>query len=191
MKHQRQAWQQPTSTIDPQRLVFLDESGAKTNLTRLYGRAPRGERVIDATPHGHWCTTTMLGAIRLGGVVREACLRDDGPTNGQLFLTYVEQRLAPSLQPRDIVVMDNLSSHRVQGVRAAIEAVGAELWRLPPYSPDLNPIEKMWSMVKATLRSIAARTADQLHDAIGHALRAITPDDLQGFDRSCQYLTPT
>lgn len=175
--------------VDPGSLVFLDESGAKTNMTRQYGRAMKGDRVDDAVPHGHWCTTTMLSAIRLDGVIEPASLVYDGPTDTAVFLTYVENCLAPALNPGDVVVMDNLSSHKVKGVAEAIEAAGADAWYLPPYSPDLNPIEKLWSKVKANLRSIKARTTETLYDAIGDALRTITQDDLRGFFRSCKYLT--
>lgn len=175
------------AAVDPRRLVFLDESGAKTNMTRLRGWAPRGERLYDAVPHGHWGTTTMLSAIRLEGVIESASLVYQGPTDAAVFLTYVRQRLAPSLRPGDIVIMDNLPSHKVKGVREAIEAVGAQLWYLPAYSPDLNPIEPMWSKVKAILRSIAARAFDPLVDAIGTGLRAVTESDLAGYYRACGY----
>jgi len=129
----------------------------------------------------------MLSAIRLDGVIEPASLVYQGPTNAQVFLTYVEQCLAPNLQPGDIVVMDNLSSHKVKGVCEAIEAVGADVWCLPPYSPDLNPIEKMWSKVKAILRSIKARDFKTLIDAISIALRKVTSSDLIGYFQSCGY----
>ena len=129
----------------------------------------------------------MLSAIRLDGVIESASLVYAGATDAAVFLTYVRQRLAPSLRRDDIVIMDNLSSHKVKGVREGIEAVGAQLWYLSPYSPDLNPIEKMWSKVKATLRSIAARAFDPLIDAIATALRAVTESDLAGYYRSCGY----
>ena len=173
--------------IDPESLVFLDESGAKTNMTRLYGRSLRGDRVFDTVPHGHWGTTTMLSAIRLKGVIEPASLVYQGPTNAAVFLTYVEQCLAPNLKPGDLVVMDNLSSHKVKGVTEAIEAVGADVWYLPPYSPDFNPIEKMWSKVKAILRSIKARDFKTLVDAIATALREVTSSDLSGYFASCGY----
>jgi len=173
--------------IDPESFVFLDESGAKTNMTRFYGRGLRGDRVFDTVPHGHWGTTTMLSAIRLDGVIRSASLVYDGPTDAAVFLTYVEDCLAPNLKPRDIVVMDNLSSHKGQGVTEAIESVGADVWYLPPYSPDLNPIEKMGSKVKAILRSIKARDFKTLIDAIATALRQVTSSDLRGYFASCGY----
>jgi transposase len=170
-----------------ERFVFLDESGAKTNMTRLYGRSLRGDRVFDAVPHGHWGTTTMLNAIRLDGVIESASLVYQGPTHAGVFLTYVEQCLAPHLKPGDIVVMDNLSSHKVKGVAEAIQAVDADVWYLPPYSPDFNPIEKMWSKVKAILRSIKARDFKSLIDAIPTALRKVTSSDLMGYFASCGY----
>lgn len=169
------------------RFVFLDESGAKTNMTRLYGRAPVGERCVDRTPHGHWKTMTMLGAIRLDGVMQDATIVIDGPMDAATFLAYTQQCLAPLLRPGDVVVMDNLSSHKAAGVREAIQAAGATLWYLPPYSPDLNPIEKLWSKVKTWLRRVCARTFDALTDAIADALRAVAPDECANYFASCGY----
>jgi len=171
----------------PEQLVFLDESGAKTNMTRRYGRAAVGQRCDDAVPHGHWKTTTMISAIRSERIIREASIVFDGPTNAPTFRGYVEQCLAPALKPGDIVVMDNLPSHKVAGVREAIEAAGADLWYLPPYSPDMNPIEKLWSKVKAWLRRAAGRTLDELIEIIGQALRAVSAHECQGYFRSCGY----
>jgi transposase len=167
--------------------VFLDESSAKTNMTRLYGRAPRGHRCRFALAHGHWKTTTMLSAIRSEGVIESASVVFDGSADTVTFLGYVEQMLAPSLRPGDIVVMDNLAAHQVDGVVAAIEAVGATVWYLPPYSPDLNPIEKLWSKVKTLLRAAGATTVDRLIEAIGDALRAVGPDECLNYFRSCGY----
>ncbi len=158
-------------------------------MTRLYGRAPIGERVLAAIPAGHWCTTTMLSAIRVSGVIQEATLAFEGATDAVVFLGYVERCLAPSLRAGDIVVMDNLKPHKAAGVREAIEAVGAELWYLPPYSPDLNPIEKLWSKVKAKLRAIGARTFEGLIDAIANALQAVRLDECRAYFRSCGYAT--
>lgn len=174
---------------DIDQLVFLDESGAKTNMTRLYGRAPVGQRCHFAAPQGHWHTTTLLSAIRTTGVMKEASLVFDGPTDAIVFRSYVEQCLAPALRASDIVVMDNLSSHKVAGVEEAIDRVGASVWYLPPYSPDLNPIEKMWSKVKAWLRRVAARTMDELIQAAGNALRAVTPHECRAYFRNCGYAT--
>jgi transposase len=173
----------------PENFVFLDESGAQTNLTRLYGRAPIGQRCFFAAPHGHWRTTTLLSAMRATGVIKEASILFDGPTNAMIFRSYVEECLAPALQEGDIVVMDNLASHKVVGVREAIEEVGASIWYLPAYSPDLNPIEKMWAKVKAWLRRIAARTIDALVCGVGDALRAVDADECRAYLRSCGYAT--
>ena len=186
MKAQRQAWPEKTAGLDMQRLVFLDESGAKTNMTRLYGRCFDGQRILDATPHGHWCTTTMLSALRVDGST--ACMVIEGPTDADVFGAYVGQVLIPSLRHGDIVVMDNLTPHKQAGVLAAIEAVGAQVWFLPPYSPDLNPIEKMWSKVKAHLRKAKARTLEALLEAIRNALRAVTSSDILGWFAECGYV---
>lgn len=173
--------------VDPASLVFLDESGAKTPMTRLYGRAPGGTRCVDHVPRGHWKTMTMLSAIRTEGVMRDATVLIDGAITGETFLAYVQQFLAPALRPGDVVVMDNLASHKVTGVREAIESVGCDLWYLPPYSPDLNPIEKMWSKVKAWLRRIGAATFEMLGDAVADALRAVAPGECVNYFRSCGY----
>lgn len=173
--------------VPSQSFVFLDESGARTHMTRLYGRAPKGERCVDHTPHGHWKTMTMLSAIRAEGVIEDATVVVDGAMDGATFLAYVEQCLAPSLRPGEVVVMDNLASHKVKGVREAIEAAGAELWYLPPYSPDLNPIEKLWSKVKAWLRRVSAGTFKTLSDAIAAALRAVADDECGNYFSACGY----
>ena len=175
--------------VDLDQFVCLDESSAKTNMTRLYGRAPVGQRCYCSTPHGHWSTTTLLSAIRCTGVIEDACIVFDGPTDAIVFRGYVEQCLAPTLTPGNIVVMDNLSSHKVTGVREAIESVGANVWYLPPYSPDLNPIEKFWSKVKAWLRRVAARTVEGLIQAVGDAFRAVDADECRAYFRSCGYDT--
>jgi len=169
--------------------VFLDESGAQTNMTRLYGRAPLGERCFFAAPQGHWRTTTLLSAMRASGVMKDASIVFDGSTNAMIFRSYVEEWLAPALHEGDIVVMDNLASHKVIGVREAIEEVGATLWYLPPYSPDLNPIEKLWAKVKAWLRRIAARSIDALIGGVGDALRAVDAAECRAYLRSCGYAT--
>lgn len=169
------------------RFVFLDESGAKTNMTRLYGRAPRGQRCRSPTPHGHWKTMTMLSAIRSTGVLESASVVVDGPMDAMTFLGYVKQMLAPSLQPGDIVVLDNLPAHKVAGVVEAIEAAEASVWYLPPYSPDLNPIEKMWSKIKTHLRKVAATSYDNLVAAVGEALRAVRSTECLNYFRSCGY----
>jgi transposase len=165
--------------------VFIDESGAKTNMTRSHGRAPRGERVVGRVPHGHWKTTTMISAVRLDGPC--ACATVDGPVDADVFRAYVTLVLAPQLRPGDLVVLDNLSAHKAPGVAEAVNAAGATVLYLPPYSPDYNPIENMWSKVKRCLRSAAARTLDALGDAIDAALDAVTLDDCRGFFRNCGY----
>jgi len=165
--------------------VFLDESGAKTNMTRLRGRALGGERLADAAPHGHWCTTTIIGAMRLDGST--ACMAVDGATDKDIFREYVRCVLLPTLRVGDIVILDNLSAHKDQQTRDLIEQAGAELRFLPPYSPDLNPIEKMWSKVKTYLRATKARTEEELYQAIRKALETVTTKDAQGWFRSCGY----
>ena len=187
MKRRREHFRIAARFVEPEQLVFLDESGAKTNMTRLYGWAEHGRRLDAAAPHGHWQTTTMLSAIRCAGVIEQATLTFPGATNATIFRGYVERCLAPALKPGEIVIMDNLSSHKVKGVREAIESVGADLWYLPPYSPDYNPIEKLWSKVKALLRAAAARTSDNLVTAIARALRAVTLGECRNYFRSCGY----
>jgi transposase len=173
--------------IDPSAFVFLDESGAQSNLTRLYGRAPIGQRCHDHTSHGHWKTTTLLSAIRLEGVIEPATVIFDGPMNRLTFEAYAGQHLAPALRPGDVVVMDNLASHKSAAVVDAIEAVGAALWFLPPYSPDLNPIEKLWSKVKAWLRRVQARTFTAIGNALADVLRTVTPTESSNYFKSCGY----
>lgn len=171
--------------MDPARLVFIDESAAKTNLTRLRGRALRGERLVASCPHGHWRTTTMISSIRLDGST--ACMTIDGATDTDVFRAYVREVLCPALRPGDVVVMDNLAPHKHPQTLALIAAARAEVRFLPAYSPDLNPIELMWSKVKALLRKAEARTHPALLDAITHALRAITPADAINWFAHCGY----
>jgi transposase len=171
--------------MDIHRLVFVDESGAKTNMTRLRGRALGGSRLFDAAPHGHWCTTTMISSIRLDGTC--ACMAVDSATDRDVFREYARQVLVPALRPGDIVILDNLSAHEDEETRLLIEAVPARLLPLPPYSPDLNPIEKMWSKVKEFLRDAKARTQSELYDAIAAALNTVTPQDAAGWFSSCGY----
>ena len=165
--------------------MFLDESGSQTSMTRTRGRASKGQRVVAKVPGGHWKIVTMISAIRTAGPFAAASLV--GATDSDVFRVYVSEVLAPQLRPGDIVVMDNLTPHKASGVREVIESVGAELRYLPPYSPDFNPIENMWSKVKGKLRSLAARSIDSLHDAIGTALATVTPSDCIGFFRHCGY----
>jgi transposase len=165
--------------------VFLDESGVTTEMTRRYGWGPRSERVREAVPAGHWRTLTVLAALTTEGVL--ASMSIESPTDGDVFLAFVEQVLAPRLQPGQLVILDNLGAHKVDGVRQLIERRGASLLYLPPYSPDFNPIEQAWSKLKQLLRGIKARLLDQLEPALTRAIAAITPADAQAFFRHCGY----
>jgi transposase len=153
--------------------VFIDETWATTNMARHHGRVRRGQRLVAAVPHGHWKTTTFLAALRHDRISAPCVF--DGAINGERFRAWVEQALAPTLGPGDLVIMDNLGAHKVQGVRDAIEARGARLRYLPPYSPDLNPIEQVFAKLKTLLRTAASRTVDALWHAIGQALDAFSP----------------
>lgn len=154
-------------------------------MTRLRGRAPRGTRIAEATPQGHWQVLTTLGALTLRGIV--GAMTVESATDGEVFLAYLEQVLGPQLQAGDVVVMDNLSAHKVAGVRELITARGAELLYLPPYSPDFNPIEQCWSKVKLILRTLKARTAEALEQAVAQALAAITPENARAWFAHCGY----
>ena len=183
----RRAWFEAQPDLEPERLVFIDETGASTKMARRYGRAPRGERCRAPVPHGHWKTTTFVGALRLHGMT--APMVRDGAMSGAAFLAYVQHVLVPTLAPGDIVVMDNLPAHKPVAVRHAIEAAGAEMRFLPPYSPDFNPIEMAFSKLKAFLKKVAARTVDDLWDAIANGIDSFTPTECQndfaaaGYDR--------
>jgi transposase len=182
----RRVWLKQRGAIPLDRWVFYDESGAKTNMTRLYGRKLNGDRLVDAVPHGHWSTTSMLSCLRLDGST--AAMSLDGATDRVAFETYVERVLVQSLRPGDVVVMDNLAPHKSPQAAELIEDAGAEIRFLPPYSPDFNPIEKMWSKVKAHLRKAKPRSRTALDRAIGRALRAITAEDAKGWFASCGYM---
>jgi transposase len=175
----RRHWRVWQRYMDPERFVFLDETGAATNMIRRYGWGPRSERLVDATPHGHWRTTTFIAGLRSTGLVAPLVL--DGPMTGKAFLAYVSQFLAPTLTRGDVVVLDNLASHKVAGVREAIRATGASLLYLPPYSPDLNPIEQVFAKLKALLRNAAARTREALWTTIGQLLGAFTPGECRNY----------
>ncbi|RWK55149.1 IS630 family transposase, partial [Mesorhizobium sp.] len=168
----RRTWFDGQLDLDPERLIFIDETAASTKMARLRGRSLRGERCRAAVPHGHWKTTTFTAGLRLGGLAAPMLL--DGPMNGSAFLAYAEQVLAPELHPGDIVVMDNLPAHKISGVREAIEKLGARLLFLPPYSPDFNPIEMAFSKLKALLRKAATRTIDELWSVVANCLAAFT-----------------
>jgi transposase len=175
----RRDWRAGQADLKPANLVFIDETGAATNMARRHGRCRRGQRLVAAVPHGHWKTTTFLGALRQDGITAPCVF--DGPVNGEAFRAYVQQVLVPTLKPGDVVIMDNLGSHKVAGIRDAIEAAGAGLLYLPPYSPDLNPIEQAFAKLKAFLRKAAARTLDTLVAAIAEALDAFTAAECKNY----------
>lgn len=181
----RAAWRAAQPSMDADRLVFIDETWATTAMTRRYGRAPRGERLVASVPHGHWKTSTFVAGLRRDGLIAPCVL--DGAMNGDAFRAYVEQFLAPTLKPGDIVVMDNLPSHKVAGVEEAIAACGASLLYLPPYSPDLNPIELAIAKLKALLRKAALRTIDALWDGLGDLLQHFTAAECANFFRHAGY----
>ncbi len=185
MLTRRRLWFDQQPDLDPERLIFIDETGVNTKMARLRGRAPRGERCRAAIPHGHWKTTTFTAGLRTSGMTAPMLL--DGPMHGAAFLAYVEQVLVPELSPGDIVVMDNLPAHKVAGVRQAIEAKGARLLYLPPYSPDFNPIEMAFSKLKALLRKAAARTVDDLWDTIANCLDAFKPHECINYFAAAGY----
>ena len=181
----RQEWFDIQPDLDPARLVFIDETWASTNMARRYGWCLRGQRLRSAVPHGHWKTTTFVAGLRLTGIVAPMVL--DGPINGRSFQTYVDRVLIPDLRPGNIVIMDNLASHKGSGVQAAIETAGASVRYLPPYSPDFNPIEKAFSKLKAHLRKAAERTRDALWDRIGVLIDQITPTECANFFTAAGY----
>lgn len=181
----RRDWFDGQLDLDPARLVFIDETGLSTKMSRLRGRSPCGERCRAAIPHGHWKTTTFTGALRLSGMTAPMVL--DGAMNGTAFRAYVEQILLPTLTVGDVVVMDNLPAHKGEGVRQAIESVGCQLLYLPPYSPDFNPIEKAFSKLKALLRARAERNVEALWDAVGQIVPLFKPKECANYFKSCGY----
>src|SRR5271170_7453871 len=180
-RKRREEFVEHIGSIPPERLIYLDESGVTTSMTRLYGRCVGGRRIAEGTPGGHWKILTILSAMSTRGMI--ATMTIEEPTDGDIFLAYVEQVLCPALRPGDVVVMDNLSAHKDEDVRMWIEKQGAELLYQPPYSPDLNPIEKAWSKLKQMLRASKARTRDALEQAIADLLPHITPEDAQAWFR--------
>lgn len=168
-------------------MIFLDESGALTNLVRTYGRSDCGQRCVGFAPQGHWKVMTAVAAVRLDGLTAPFTI--DCPMDGEVFGVYVERVLMPTLRPGDVVVMDNLTAHKRPLIKRQIESAGASVLYLPPYSPDLNPIEMIWSKVKGLLRTLAARTVDALHEAFGVAFAAVTAGDILGCFRHCGYAT--
>jgi transposase len=181
----REAWFEGQLDLDPSRLIFIDETWASTKMARSHGRATRGQRLRMSVPHGHWKTTTFVAGLRLSGMVAPMVL--DGPINRAAFEAYVQQILVPELKPGDIVIVDNLGSHKGKVVRDAIRAAGARLLFLPPYSPDFNPIEKAFSKLKALLRKAAERTVEGLWTAIGRFLDAFTPQECANFFAAAGY----
>jgi transposase len=175
----RKALQKEQSTLDPKKLVFIDETAATTKMTRLYGRTPQGKRLIDKVPHGHWKTTTFICGLRYDGVTAPFVL--DGPMDGPHFLAYVEQILAPTLKKGQIVFLDNVSTHKVDGVEEAIEARGARAVFLPAYSPDLNPIEQLFAKLKSFLRKMKARTVEELWRAIASFLKVVSKEECKAY----------
>ena len=188
MARARARWRAAQPALDPQKLVFIDETGSATDMAPLRGRCRRGERLIGRVPHGHWKTTTFVAGLRREEITAPFVV--DRPMNGVIFKAYVEQVLAPTLTPGDVVIMDNLSCHKTAEAARLIAAAGAELRFLPAYSPDLNPIERMFSKLKAWLRSAKARTIDALVEAMGDALRTVRPGDLVGWFRHSGYQAP-
>ncbi len=185
MKAKRADWAEEVPGLDPAKLVFLDETGANTKMTRRYGRAPRGQRVVGRVPHGHWKTTTFVAGLRAEGLIAPMVI--DGAMNGDLFVAYAQQVLVPTLRAGDIVVLDNLSSHkRVAAVRA-IEGAGCSVVYLPPYSPDLNPIELAFAKIKARLRAAELRTIDKVENFFGTVHEAFTPEECRGYIRHSGY----
>jgi transposase len=181
----RTRWKLYQGKLDPARLVFIDETWAKTNMTRLRGWAPRGEKLVGKTPQGRWRTLTFLAALRRDRIDAPFVL--DGPINGESFLTYVEKLLVPTLAQGDIVIMDNLGSHKGRAVRRAIRAAGAKLFFLPPYSPDLNPIEQVFAKLKTLLRKAAERTLEATWRRIGKLLDAFPPSECASYLRNAGY----
>jgi transposase len=191
----REAWRtgaQGVGGVSPERLVFLDECGALTNMVRLHGRSPRGTRACGSVPCGRWERLTVLGALGHGGIV--GAMSVEAATSGAVFHAYLDQVLLPALRrsrPEAVLVMDNLAAHKAPQVRKLLDRSGFAYRYLPAYSPDLNPIEPAWAKLKAELRRVAVRTAEALHQALGPALDAITPQDAAGFFRHCGYDHPS
>ena len=179
MVRRRQRWQKHQDRLDPKHLVFIDETWVKTNMTRTHGRCVVGERLVAKVPHGHWKTLTFVGALRCDGITAPCVL--DGPINAISFLAYVTQFLVPTLRPGDVVIMDNLGSHKGKAVRRAIRAAGAHLFFLPPYSPDLNPIEQVFAKLKALLRKADPRSVEQAWKTIGTLLDEFTAGECASY----------
>lgn len=184
MARRRRRWQAWQGRLDPERLVFIDETWIKTNMAPVRGWGPKGKRLRAYTPHGHWRTVTFLAALRCDRLTAPCVF--DGPINGTSFLAYVEQQLVPSLNPGDIVIMDNLGSHKSRAVRDAIKAAGARLWFLPPYSPDLNPIEA-FAKVKHWMRMAQKRGIEDTWRHVGHLVGTFSEDECRNYFRNAGY----
>ena len=185
MKAARKLWRQQQPGWDVRRLVFIDETGLNTKLARLYGRCPAGQRCLSAIPHGHWQSSTFIAALRHEGLAAPFLV--EGPVDAEVFTAYLEQVLCPQLREGDTLILDNLSTHKIQPASQLLSARGVGLRFLPPYSPDLNPIEQAFAKLKAHLRQAAARTLDDLNGALAAALNSFSPRHCQGFLRHAQY----
>ena len=185
MARRRRQWQARQGRVDPSRLIFIDETWTKTNMVRTHGRCPRGQRLIDKVPYGHWKTLTFVAALRHDRI--DAPCLFPGPINAERFRAYVDQALVPTLKPGDIVVLDNLSSHKGEAVRQAIRNAGAHLLFLPKYSPDLNPIEQVFAKLKTLLRKAAERTVDSVCERIGELLDTFTSDECANYLKNAGY----
>src|SRR5689334_16106091 len=181
----RRWWRRYQGRLDPSRLVFIDETWAKTNMTRTHGRSQRGTRLLGKVPHGRWHTLTFLAALRQDRITAPCVV--DGPIDGATFRAYVEQILVPTLKPGDIVIMDNLGSHKGQHVRSAIRAAGARVFFLPPYSPDLNPIEQVFAKLKALLRKAGERTVEATWNRLGKLLGYFQPSECSIYFKNAGY----
>ena len=189
MRQAREAWFEGQDNLDIKRLFFIDECGTNTKMARTRGRSRRGQRCRAAIPHGHWKTTTLVAALSTSGIVAPMIL--DGAMDGDMFIAYVTHILLKELKPGDVVIMDNLPAHKVAAVRDIIEAAGAKLIYLPPYSPDFNPIEKAFSQIKAYLKKVAARTKEKLDQAIAKASEIVSPQNALNYFTVCGYQNDT
>jgi len=183
----RQAWRQAQPTWDARKLIFIDETGVNTKMARRYGRSPLGQRCHSAEPHGHWHSSTFLAALRYESIT--APFLFDGALDAEAFTTYLQHVLCPELKEGDVVILDNLSTHKIAAVKRLITAQGAEVRYLPAYSPDLNPIEQAFSKLKAHLRAAAARTLHDLHFALAQGLKTFQPDHCRNFFHHACYTT--
>ena len=181
----REAWFEAQPELDPEHLIFVDETGLSTRMARLRGRCRRGQRLRSGVPHGHWKVTTFVAGLRLSGL--DAPMVLDGPMTRDWFLAYVGQVLAPTLRPGDVVILDNLPAHKGAAIQAAVEARGARLHFLPPYSPDFNPIENAFAKLKALLRKAAERSVEGLWTTVGHLLDAFTPAECANYFAAAGY----